>query len=172
MFFFVTNCLTTSEVCAGVLSWCNNHFLFIPISDRLKLTFSLAVKLPIGSPTRWNKLLMHNSSNVSKNDHHWLDVAAKFAHFFRSRRRWCLPLRRLLLCFSVITMYPWFIISYDPGQEGLFAARYTTESDGLSGHFSRDEEQTSLQFVSCEFPLTECVDMTSMRVQCYYKYRG
>ena len=27
---------------------------------------NLAVKIPIDSPTRWNKLLKHNSSNVKK----------------------------------------------------------------------------------------------------------
>ena len=78
---------------------------------------NLAVRLSIDSLTKWNKLLMNNSSNVQKNDQHWLDVAVNFAHFFRSRRGWRLPLQRLLLCFRVITIYPWFMTSYDPGQE-------------------------------------------------------
>jgi len=78
---------------------------------------NFAVKLPIDSLTRWNKLLMHNSSNVQKNEQYWLDVAANLARFFRSRRGWRLPLQRLLLCFQVIIVQPCFITSYDPGQE-------------------------------------------------------
>ena len=33
-YFFVRNSLTTSEVCAGALLWCNNQFLFFHISGR------------------------------------------------------------------------------------------------------------------------------------------
>ena len=69
MLLFVRNSLTTSEVCAGALSWCNNQSPFFDISGNLHLTFSLsyenlAVKLPIDSLTRWNKLLVRNSSNL------------------------------------------------------------------------------------------------------------
>jgi hypothetical protein len=71
MLFFVMNPLTTSEVCAGALSWSNNQSPFFRISGRLHLTFSLssqnlAVQLPIDSLTLWHKLLMQNSSNVKK----------------------------------------------------------------------------------------------------------
>jgi len=83
----------------------------------LQSSQNLAVKIPIDSLTRWNKLLMHKSSNVKKNYQHWLDVAANLASFFRLRRGRRLPLWRLPLCFRVIIVQPWFITSYDPGQE-------------------------------------------------------
>ena len=122
MLLFVRNSLTMSQVCAGAFSWCNNKSLFFHISGRLCLTFpqlsqNLAVKIPIDSLTRWNKLLMQNSSNVKKNDQHFLEVAVNLVRFFRSWRGRRLPLRRLLLCFWVITVQPCFITSYDRGQE-------------------------------------------------------
>jgi len=79
--------------------------------------FASVVSKPRSKTSHWNKLLMHNSSNVQKKDQHCLDVAANLARFFQSRRRWRLPLRRLLLCFWVIIVQPCFITSYDPGQE-------------------------------------------------------
>jgi len=79
---FVRNSLTTSEVCAGALSWCNNQFPFFHIFHIFpQSSQNLTVKLPIDSLTRWYKLLIHNSSNVQKNDQHWLDVAANLALF-------------------------------------------------------------------------------------------
>ena len=53
-----------------------------------------------------------------------------------------------------------------------FAARCTAEPHGLAGHCSRDEEQTSLQFVSWSVHMLECVDMTHMTVQRDDKHRG
>ena len=41
----------------------------------------------------------------------------KLGAFFQLRRGRRLPLQRLLLCFQVIIAQPWFVTSYDPGQE-------------------------------------------------------
>ena len=42
MLLFVRNSLTTSEVCAEALSWCNNQSPFFEISGHLHLPFSLS----------------------------------------------------------------------------------------------------------------------------------
>jgi len=69
----------------------------------------------------------------SKNDQYWLDVAAKLVRFFWLRRGRHLPLQRLLLCFWVIIVQPWFITSYDPGQEVRIMS---TCFFGLGAHLS------------------------------------
>ena len=95
---------------------------------------NLTVKIPIDILTRWNKLIMHNSSNVIiiiiiniyiyiyKNDQHWFDVATNLACFFHLRRGWCLPLWKLLLCFWVIIVQPWFITSYNSVREVMITS--------------------------------------------------
>ena len=101
----------TTSLCSSTFqAICASHFPSVVSKPRSK-------KILIDSLTRWNKLLIHNSSNVKKNDKHWLDVAANLARFFQLRRERCLPLRRLLLCSWVIIVQPWFMTSYDPGQE-------------------------------------------------------
>jgi len=135
---------------------------------------NLAVKIPVDSLTRWNKLLMRNSLNVKKNYQHWLDVAVNLAYFFRSQRGWHLPLWRLLLCFQVIILQPWFIISYDPGQEVRIMSNCFLQ---LGAHLNlmvllvivQETRNKLLQFVSCSVHLLDCVDMT---VQRDYRHHG
>ena len=116
MLFFVRNSLTTCKVCAGALSWCNNLSPFFHILGHLCLTFSLSkishLQFDQVEQTPYAQFL-----ECQKNDQHWLDVAANLACFFRLQRGRLLPLQRLLLCFRVIIIQPWFITSYDPGQE-------------------------------------------------------
>ena len=100
---------TTSFRSSTSQAVCASHFPSVVSKPR--------VRLPIDSLTRWYNFLMHNSSNVQKNNQQWLDVSANLGRLFRSQRGWCLPLRRLLLCFWVIIVQPWFITSYNPGQE-------------------------------------------------------
>ena len=85
-YFFARNSLTTSEVCAGALSWCNNQSPFFTSQAVCASHFPSVVSKPR------NKIPHLQSDQVEqtpyaqflecKKDQHLLDVAANLAGFF------------------------------------------------------------------------------------------
>ena len=78
---------------------------------------TLAVNLPIDSPTRWYKLHMRNSSNVQKMISIYLMLLRTWRAFFGRGKDRVLHCVDMLLYFQVIIIHLWFITSYTPGQE-------------------------------------------------------
>jgi len=60
------------------------------------------------------KFMVHNPSNVGKQDEHALGHAAALPHLLQSWGSWALPLRRLLFSLGIIPVDPTLIPSDEP----------------------------------------------------------
>ena len=64
------------------------------------------------------KFMVHNPSNVEKQDEHALGRAAALPRLLWSWGSWALPLRRLLFSLGIIPVDPTLVPSDDPQHEG------------------------------------------------------
>jgi hypothetical protein len=72
------------------------------------------VKVRVDCSARRNKFMVNNPLRVKKTMSIALCWTPHLLCLFCSWWLWALPLRRLLLCFWIITVNPTFVIRYDP----------------------------------------------------------
>jgi len=99
-----TNCF--SSTCEDVCAECSPSATSKP-RKTCCWQFDQGIRIPCGQCLGCQK----------KNEQHGIDIAANLTHFFWLRWIWQLPLRRLLLSLSFITIHPCFITGCDIGDE-------------------------------------------------------
>ena len=93
-----------------------------PVAARLKMPLfsshyvtqslqNFKVKFFVDRLTSWSIFMMYNIFIIEENNQHGLDIALTLTCFFRPGFRWKLRLWRLLFCFGIITVNPWFVTS-------------------------------------------------------------
>jgi hypothetical protein len=75
---------------------------------------NVTVKVGVDHSVRRNKFTMNSPLHVENNSEYALCWTPDLPHLFCSWWLWALPLRRLLLCFWIITLNPTFVTRYDP----------------------------------------------------------
>ena len=80
-------------------------------SLRHTISSELQVKFFVNRVTSWSIFMMYNTFIIDEINQHGLHIAPTLTCFFRPWLGWKLPLWRLLFCFGIITVNPWFVTS-------------------------------------------------------------